>query len=295
MAAIRIVDVTSDSAFGLVPPCADPSFDHRTCDYWEDAVAGTRVHRDSWLRPHPPETPTPGRSGGDAWNPFLEDASQRTPAFNPFATRAAPMSEPAGNEVAGSPGSPPGSSLAGSPGSWPGSPPGGSLAGSPDRDFIEAWTDNPFAPTPRRVVGPAAGAPRKLTLLTRGLEVFGSYARVLLVDDRPVAYCQFGPLSAYPRALRLRDLYPHLPSSPLPAVITCIATAAEARHRGHALELVTDVCRELGRRGFSAVETYPEAGARPDATSAASPAFWERAGFEMIVADERFPVMRREL
>jgi hypothetical protein len=43
------------------------------------------------------------------------------------------------------------------------------------------------------------------------------------------------------------------------------------------------------------VETYPEAAAAPDATSMALPAFWERAGFALVVPDERYPVMRREL
>jgi ribosomal protein S18 acetylase RimI-like enzyme len=86
-----------------------------------------------------------------------------------------------------------------------------------------------------------------------------------------------------------------LPSSPLPAVITCIATTSGVRRRGHAVELVDDVCRELARRGFAAVETYPEARAVPDTTSTAVPAFWERAGFTMVVPDERYPVMRREL
>ena len=31
------------------------------------------------------------------------------------------------------------------------------------------------------------------------------------------------------------------------------------------------------------------------ATSAATPAFWVRAGFHVAVDDERFPVVRREL
>ena len=30
-------------------------------------------------------------------------------------------------------------------------------------------------------------------------------------------------------------------------------------------------------------------------TSAATPAFWVRAGFQVVVDDERFPVVRREL
>jgi GNAT superfamily N-acetyltransferase len=232
---IRIVDVTDEEAFALVPPCADPAFDHRTCDYWEDAVGGSRAHREAWLQPRQSEGSPAGRPAPQVYNPFLEEAAALKPAFNPFA------------------------------------------------------------PPPRRIEGPGAAAPRKLGLLARGLGVFGSYARVLLVDDRAVAYCQFGPLSAYPRALRLRDLYPQLPPSPLPAVITCIATTREARRRGHALALVADVCEDLARRGFVAVETYPEVGARADATSAATPRFWERAGFVMAVADERFPVMRRGL
>ncbi len=210
-------------------------------------------------------------------NPFLEDAARRRPAVNPFAPEINPLAPTAGA------GSGPEADL----------PAGADLLAAPD--LFAPIADNPFAPPPRRVERPGAGAPRKLGLLGRGLGVFGSYARVLLLDDRPAAYCQFGPLSAYPRALRLRDLYPQLPASPLPAVITCIATTAEARRRGHALALVDDACRELSRRGFAAVETYPEAGARVDATSAAFPGFWERAGFAMVVADARFPVMRREL
>jgi hypothetical protein len=43
------------------------------------------------------------------------------------------------------------------------------------------------------------------------------------------------------------------------------------------------------------VETYPEIGARPDATSAATPDFWTSVGFVVAAPDERFPVMRREL
>ena len=113
--------------------------------------------------------------------------------------------------------------------------------------------------------------------------------------ERPAAYAQFGPLSAYPRALRTRDLYPKLPQSPLPAIITCVAVVAEQRGRGFGHQLVEAVCADLAGRGFAAVEAYPEAGLRPDATSAATPRFWVEAGFDVVVADERYPVVRREL
>ncbi len=257
--AIRIVDVTDAEGYGLVPPCADPGFDHRSCDYWEDADRGSKAARSSWLEG--------GTAGGAATaatpsrprNPFGDDE----PAFNPFA--------PAGGGATG-------------PGFNPFAP--------ADDDPL---ADNPFAP--RREARPrvAADAPRKLQLLGRGLGVFGSYAKVLLVDDEPIAYCQFGPLSAYPRAQRLRDLYPQLPQSPLPAVITCIATTAAGRGAGHAAALVAAVCDDLAGRGFSAIEAYPDRNAAPDATSGATPEFWIAAGFRIEVDDERWPVLRREL
>ncbi len=254
--SIAIVDVTDERTFALLPPCADPTFDHRSCDYWENADRGSKAIRLDWLEPLA-SGPTPAYRPKPA-NPFLADLEERI--ANPFA--------------------PPGRD-------------GGSS--NPFASDDDAATDNPFAPrrAPMPTVG--EGAPPKLRLLGRGLGVAGSYAKVLLLDEAPAAYSQFGPLTAYPRAQRTRDLYPALPDSPLPAVITCIATTAEVRGMGLAKELVRAVCDDLEARGFAAVETYPEIGARPDATSAATPAFWESVGFSVAAPDERFPVMRREL
>ena len=255
MSEIRIVDVTDEAGFGRIPPCADPGFDHRTCDYWEDDRRGSKAARLAWLEPTPPPAPEPVRAA----NPFAPTAA---PTSNPFDPRA---------------GARPGNSF--------------NPFGGDDDEPI----DNPFAP--RRDRGPAVApdAPRKVQLLGRGLAVFGSYAKVLEADGEPAAYCQFGPLSAYPRAQHVRDLYPKLPSSPLPAVITCIATTSSARGQGLARALVLAVVEDLAGRGFSAVEAYPEPEARPDSTSAAYPAFWQACGFDLAIDDPRFPVVRREL
>ena len=265
MDRIRIVDVTDATTFGLIPPCADVSFDHRSCDYWEDADRGSKAHRASWLRTGEGTASEPHASARrPSSNPFLADLEARDD--NPFALkRSAPVNL---------------------------------FALDADDDPL---SDNPFAPkrAARPTVGP--GAAPKLALLGRGLAVFGSYAKVLLIEDadggaeRAAAYAQFGPLSAYPRALRLRELYPRLPQSPLPAIITCVAVTADDRGRGHALALVEAICDDLATRGFAAVEAYPEAGAAADATSAATPAFWVRAGFTIVVSDDRYPVVRREL
>ena len=266
MADVRILDVTSRDAFDRVPPCADRGFDHRSCDYWEDEHRGSKAARLAWLESTSP-APSPARPAGE--NPFAPTSG---PGFNPFDPRA----------------------TGGSPGSG-GTRPSPFAFGEDEDDDGDGEPENPFAPrrAPRPGVGP--GAPRKLQLLGRGLGLFGSYAKILEADGEPAAYCQFGPLSAYPRAQRVRDLYRQLPSAPLPAVITCIATTAAARDRGLARALVLEVVEDLGRRGFAAVEAYPEPGARPDATSAATPEFWVGCGFEVAVDDERFPVVRREL
>ncbi|HXG25912.1 MAG TPA: GNAT family N-acetyltransferase [Candidatus Binatia bacterium] len=257
MSRIRILDVADEAGFARIPPCADPGFDHRTCDFWEDDRRGSKAARLAWLQPSPP----PAAPAPAAANPF---APQAGPTFNPFDPRSSAGARPKPFNPFGD-------------------------------DDEEEPIENPFAP--RRTPGPsvAPDAPRKLQLLVRGLAVFGSYAKVLEVDGEPAAYCQFGPLSAYPRAQAIRDLYPRLPASPLPAVITCVATTKAARGRGHAKRLVEAVVDDLASRGFAAVEAYPEPTADPDATSAANPAFWLACGFELAVDDPRFPVVRREL
>jgi ribosomal protein S18 acetylase RimI-like enzyme len=248
VAQSRIVDITDNASFALIPPCADPRFDHRTCDYWEDAERGSKANRPVWLEVKPTAEPVARRPSLDD-NPFAPPAAELG-LDNPFAA---------------------------------------------DDDLFAVPEDNPFAPRTQRERPLREGVPRKLALLDRGRGVFGSYAKVLLVDEVAVAYCQFGPLSAYPRARRQRELYPQLPDAPLPAVITCIASTAEARRRGYARDLADAVCADLAARGFAAIEAYPDLTRSEDETSGARPAFWHTLGFETAVDDDRFPVMRREL
>jgi hypothetical protein len=259
MPDVRVIDVVDTAAFGRIPPCADARFDHRTCDYWEDADRGSKASRPGWLDPLVSSAPFRRPAVPD--NPFAP--ARREPVDNPFAPAAA-------------------------------RPP--TVFSDPFADDVETQAvDNPFAPTSRRERPMTAGVPRKLALLDRGRGIFGSYAKVLEVDGDAIVYAQFGPLSAYPRALRLRDLYPQLPSAPLPADISCIATTVAARRQGWAAHLLQDVCRDLAERGFAAVESYPDLTRPEDETSAARPAFWQTVGFTIAVDDDRFPVMRREL
>ena len=173
-------------------------------------------------------------------------------------------------------------------------------------DEEQAPTFNPFAPEPPtreealRDAAAAPGQPPKLRLLTRQLPVSGPMGWVLLAKGEPVAYCQAGPLSAFPRAQRLRDRYPDLPDSPPPAIITCISVVPAARGSALGSALVAGVLARLGAAGFAAAEAYPEepeSVADPEHTSAATQRFWERLDFTVAATgpDGRWPVMRRTL
>ena len=169
MSTISIIDVTDARGFGLVPPCADPGFDHRSCDYWENAEHGSKAARLGWLEPAAAGEKTPVRKAAPA-NPFLSDLEAATPLANPFAA-----AKPANPFL------------------------------TPGEEDDDTPLDNPFAPRPAARPSVGSDAPRKLQLLGRGLGIAGSYAKVLLRDDVPAVYAQFGPLTAYPRAQRTRD------------------------------------------------------------------------------------------
>ena len=172
----------------------------------------------------------------------------------------------------------------------------------------EAPVFNPFAPkAPTREealrdAAAAPGQPAKLRLLTRQLPISGPMGWILLAKGESVAYCQAGPLSAFPRAQRLRDRYPDLPSTPPPAVVTCISVIPAARGSALGSALVEGVLTRLNSAGFAAVEAYPEEPATAatldvEATSSATQRFWERLGFAVAATgpDGRWPVMRRVL
>ena len=98
---ITIIDVTDEATFGRIPPCADPGFDHRSCDYWEDADRGTKAVRLAWLEPpraaaepapRPPlASPATTRSSRisrrSADNPFALAGPGGDAIVNPFVDR----------------------------------------------------------------------------------------------------------------------------------------------------------------------------------------------------------------
>jgi hypothetical protein len=141
----------------------------------------------------------------------------------------------------------------------------------------------------------------KLSRLMAGERLAGAYGMLAWQsgedgDRLAVGWCQFGPISAYPRAQVIRDRYPELPSSPAPWVVTCLQIVASQTDREEAAAaLVNAVCQDLDRRGIIAVEAYPEAVADAWLPSPGPASVYEHAGFAQVAGGDRFPVMRREL
>ncbi len=141
----------------------------------------------------------------------------------------------------------------------------------------------------------------KLSRLLAGTRLAGAYGmlawRTSSGGERmAVGWAQFGPISAYPRALSIRDRYPALPGSPAPWVITCLQAPAEVSDRNEVASALLDaVCEELDRRGIIAVEAYPEGVIDQWLPSAGPAAIYEAGGFTRAAGDEHFPVWRREL
>ena len=126
---------------------------------------------------------------------------------------------------------------------------------------------------PRSTIGtpqaPTAGPRARRRRLVRQGPVArrraGGLLPVRAADGVPARAANPGPL-------------PGPPDSPLPAVITCIATTAGARPRDWPTPRRCRLRRPRGAR-VRGGRDYPETGAAADTTSAATPAFWESLGF----------------
>lgn len=146
-----------------------------------------------------------------------------------------------------------------------------------------------------------AAADLKLSRLLAGTRLAGAYGMLAWQTDPSgdrvaVGWAQFGPISAYPRALAIRERYPSLPDSPAPWVVTCLQVVAGTPDReGVAATLLAAVCEELDRRGIIAVEGYPEGVADPWSLSPGPASVYQAAGFARAAGEDRYPVYRREL
>ena len=166
-------------------------------------------------------------------------------------------------------------------------------------DYWERLDGSRDAPDGEAIDAPARAA-LKLRRLLAGRDLAGAYGMQAWRGEgehrTPIGWAQFGPLSAYSRAVAIRERYPELPDSPAPWVVTCLQVVSDAGDReAVAIGLLKAVCEDLDRRGITAVEAYPEGVAGDWSPSPGPASIYAGAGFERGAGDERYPVMRREL
>jgi hypothetical protein len=141
----------------------------------------------------------------------------------------------------------------------------------------------------------------KLSRLMAGERLAGAYGMLAWQsgddgDRLAVGWCQFGPISAYPRAQVIRDRYPELPGSPPPWIVTCLQVVESQPDRREAAAALLDaVCADLDRRGITAVEAYPEHIVDEWDPSPGPASVYGSVGFIHVAGDDHFPVYRREL
>lgn len=170
-------------------------------------------------------------------------------------------------------------------------------------DYWERLDGGREAADPPDGDGAARLAALKRSRLLAGRDLAGAYGMLAFrtdsVERRAVAWTQFGPLAAYPRALVIRERYPDLPQSPAPWVVTCLqvdpAAGTADQRRDFGVALLDALGAELDRRGITAIEAYIERATDPWVPSAGPASVYEAARFERAAGDEHFPVYRREL
>lgn len=130
----------------------------------------------------------------------------------------------------------------------------------------------------------------KLEWLSSVKESFGDCVEIACLDGVPIGFLQYTFPKHFPR---IRD-YASGPPSGDAVFIACLYITSE-KHRwgGYGTAMLRHLLKELGERGFRAVETF----ARVD--SANNPSgplvFYLKNGFKVISQKDDFPLVRLEL
>ncbi len=115
---------------------------------------------------------------------------------------------------------------------------------------------------------------------------------ILYLDSQPAGWCQAGARDTFPKLLRAYDLEPDAQT----AAVTCFLIPPGLRRRGLSAGLLRLVLADLRARGFARVQAFPHCGADlGDGDVWTGPeALYKAAGFVMIHADPRRPVVQLE-
>ena len=238
--------------FGLLPPCADPGFDHH-----RRLLGGRRPRLES-------DPPRPARASD----------RERREAPTPEPRRRAPTRSRRARERSANP-----------------------FAPSGGVDPIRSWRRRRGGRQPVRAHAAPRGRPSAVAHLGSSVcwaagwpssaAMPRSCSRTTARRTRSSGRCRRYPGRADARAVSG-------PPGPAAGRHHVHRDDPSGPGRGLARALVDAVCDDLAGAG-SPPSRPTRKWARPDATSAATPGFWETVGFAVAAPDDPLPVMRREL
>jgi len=122
----------------------------------------------------------------------------------------------------------------------------------------------------------------------------GEYDGYLLyADGAPAGWCQAGPRDRLEKLVRQYGLSP----DPEAWALTCFLMAPPFRRRGLATDLLSEVVRDLRRRGVPRVQAFPKRGQNlePDDLWTGPESVFLSAGFAVLRSDSRRPVLELDL
>ncbi len=144
-------------------------------------------------------------------------------------------------------------------------------------------------------VSSTEGSNLKLQWFERMWKIFGSCGKILYMNDKAVAYCQFAP-PHHIENIGEYEKYIHAVSEDS-VIITCLYVKEGYRGNGLGRRILENVIEEIRRKGYKLIETF----ARDDSSDNPSgpSRFYLANGFEKVACktweNARFSLLRLKL
>ncbi|MEM4701013.1 MAG: GNAT family N-acetyltransferase [Candidatus Bathyarchaeia archaeon] len=129
----------------------------------------------------------------------------------------------------------------------------------------------------------------KLEWLSSVKESFGDCVEIAFLDNVPIGFFQYAFPKHFPR---VQDYVSGPPSGDAVFIACLYITSEKHRGKGYGTAMLRHLLKELGERGFMAVETFARVNS---ANNPSGPlAFYLKNGFKMISQKDDFPLVRLE-
>lgn len=119
---------------------------------------------------------------------------------------------------------------------------------------------------------------------------FGSCVEITYLNGAPIGFMQYAPAKYFPR---VKDYVSGPPSGDAVFIACLYITDKEQRRKGYGTVMLEKLLKEIGERGFKAVETFARSDSENNPSGPLS--FYLKRGFEVMRQRDNFPLARLNL